>query len=315
MQNDHLRLVLNDEPDSKDVWRHGSASALRLKGDFTRGKQARSCADIWALGRLDILEGHFANLSLEPIADGGEPWLFLKLVTRGAMNVEQGDQTRRVGPGEMVLIESTRPYRQAFDEPTSMTALRFPASALKERGLRYNLRGPILPDMSSADTRAIGELVVSIAGQCGATSADLRRRQGDHFLDLIDVLIDDSTALSRTRSSDATLFRAKRFIAQNLRNPDLTAPEIALAVRVSDTHLSRLFRAEGRSLMRYVWDSRLRLAADMLRRSDKGSVQIAEIAYRCGFSTPAHFSRSFRGHYGMSPREALRATDSREGSA
>jgi AraC-like DNA-binding protein len=34
-------------------------------------------------------------------------------------------------------------------------------------------------------------------------------------------------------------------------------------------------------------------------------VQISDIAYRCGFSTPAHFSRAFRKRYGVSPREAL----------
>jgi AraC-like DNA-binding protein len=60
--------------------------------------------------------------------------------------------------------------------------------------------------------------------------------------------------------------------------------------------------------MRYVWESRLMLAADMLRRGDKGRVQISDIAYRCGFSTPAHFSRAFKHRYGVSPREALAAS-------
>jgi AraC-like DNA-binding protein len=68
--------------------------------------------------------------------------------------------------------------------------------------------------------------------------------------------------------------------------------------------------------MRYVWESRLALAADMLRRAgrderegrgDRGRLQIGDIAYRCGFSTPAHFSRAFRERYGVAPREALAA--------
>jgi AraC-like DNA-binding protein len=168
--------------------------------------------------------------------------------------------------------------------------------------------------MSAADTRAISELVVSIAAQRGGTSTNLRCRQGDQLLDLIDLLIDDPSALMPARRGGATLYRAKRFISRNLRNPSLTATMIAAAVCVSEKHLGRLFRADGQSLMRYLWESRLVLAADMLERSSKGDVQISEIAYRCGFSTPSHFSRAFRARYGIAPREAL-SSDARDGSA
>ena len=32
-------------------------------------------------------------------------------------------------------------------------------------------------------------------------------------------------------------------------------------------------------------------------------VNISEIAYRVGFSTPSYFSNSFRSYFGMSPKE------------
>ena len=224
------------------------------------------------------------------------------------MYIEQGGRTQRIGPGEIVLIASSHVYRQSFDEQTEITALRFPSHALKERGLWHDLRGPITPDMSAADTRAIGELVMSIAAQRGKTSEGLRRRQGDQLLELIDLLIDDPAVMMRTRRSDATLFRARRFIAQNLRNGELTVSRIAAAACVSDAHLSRLFSGAGQSVMRFVWESRLELAAEMLRHS-QGHAQISDIAYRCGFSTPTHFSRVFRARYGISPRDVCTAKD------
>jgi AraC-like DNA-binding protein len=217
--------------------------------------------------------------------------------------LEQGREIRRAGPGELVLVESTRPYLQTFDEPTELIGLRFWSSVLRERGLRHDLRGLIFPDMSTADARAIRDMVVAIAAQHGNTSATLRCRQGEQLLDLIDLLIDDPSSLTRARSGDATLDRAKRFIARNLRTPGLTAPMIAAAVFVSDAHLNRLFKADGQSLMGYVWESRLALAADMLHRSN-GSARIGEIAHRCGFSNHAHFSRAFKERFGMTPREA-----------
>ncbi len=148
-----------------------------------------------------------------------------------------------------------------------------------------------------------------MAHQAGTTSRHVRRRQGEQLLDLMDILVDDPSALTRARSSDATLFRAKRFIAQNLRNVDLTAMLIASEVSASETHLNRLFKTEGVSLMRYVWSCRLELAARLLKGCSKSQIQIQEIAWRCGFSTPAHFSRAFKDRYGMSPRDAILAGD------
>jgi len=308
-KSDYLRrVVLTGDPNGKDSWRHDSAGMLRLDCEYGSGEPAGSSVNVWSLGRLDMVDGHLAHMSLTPLADCGDTWLDLNLVRTGAMHIEQGGQARRIGPGEIVLIESSHAYRQSFGEPTHIIALRFPSNALKERGLRHDLRGLITPDMSAADTRAIAELVMSIAAQRGETSVGLRRRQGNQMLELIDLFIDDPAALTRTRCSDATLFRARRFIAQNLRNPELTVSLIASAACVSDAHLSRLFRGAGQPVMRYVWESRLELAVDMLRRS-QGRAQISDIAYRCGFSTPTHFSRVFRARYGISPRDVCTAKD------
>jgi AraC-like DNA-binding protein len=306
-ENDYLhRVVLNDDPDGKDGSRYDSAGMLRLHCEYGSGEPAGLSVAVWSLGRLGMMNGRLAHMSLAPLSDCGDTWLDLTLVRTGAMYIEQGGQARRIGAGEIVLVESSHAYRQTFYEQTDIIALRFPVHALKEHGLWYNLRGLITPDMSAVDTRAIGELVMSIAAQRGETSMTLRRRQGDQLLELIDLLIDDPVALPRAGSGDTTLFRAKHFIAQNLRNPELTVSLIAAAVHVSVAHLGRIFRVAGQTVMRYVWESRLELSVDMLRRS-QGRARITDIAHRCGFSTPSHFSRAFRDRYGISPRNALAA--------
>ncbi len=300
-------MVLSSDSDSRDIWRHANASALGLTCEFTDGVSAGSRASTWNLGALDLMDTELAYLSLAPIVDAGEAYLYLKLIKQGEMLIEQDGHARRFKTGEIVLVDSTKPYWQSFAEPTQLVALRFPRSSLKERGFRQNLRGMVAPGMAVADVQAVADMIASVAAQKGATSEAMRRRQGDQLLDLIDLVIDDPSALIRTRSGDATLFRAKRFIAQNLRNVDLTVTLIASAVCASEAHLNRLFKAEGRSLMRYVWCRRLELAWELLKRTDNGRVQIKEIAYRCGFSTPAHFSRAFKERYGIAPREAIAA--------
>ncbi|WP_409518806.1 helix-turn-helix domain-containing protein [Paraburkholderia sp. LEh10] len=259
----------------------------------------------WNLGQVELLCVELAHQSLSPIAELSEPYLFVKLIETGSMVLEQNGQVRRFEAGSMVLVDPAKPYRQIFAERAQMIAVRIPKSALKERGFRHDLRGLVVPDIATSDVRAIGDVISGVARQNGSTSTNMRRRQGEQLLDLVDILIEDPSALIRSRSGDATLFRAKRFIAQNLRNADLTATLIASAVNASEAHLNRLFKTEGSSLMRYVWSRRLELAANLLERCVERSIQVSEIAYRCGFSTPAHFSRAFKARYGMTPRDAI----------
>jgi AraC-like DNA-binding protein len=301
----YFELETNGSAHGKDVWRYYGASLFRLTCEFAPKQWVGSSLRTWSLGEPQLLDGQFAHWSAQPMRGEADAWLFIKLIVSGAMDVEQDGRRQRFGPGSMVLIDAARPYRQSFGEPTHMVALRFPRHCLKQRGFSDDLlRRFVAPDPTAPDVRAVSETMLALAAQNGETSDSLRCRQGTQLLDLIDLLLDDPVALARARSGAATLFRAKRFIGQNLRNPDLTAPLIADAVCVSDAHLSRLFRADGESLMRYVWQRRLELAAELLRRGGTGGPQIREIAFRCGFSTPAHFSRVFKERYGVTPREA-----------
>jgi AraC-like DNA-binding protein len=47
---------------------------------------------------------------------------------------------------------------------------------------------------------------------------------------------------------------------------------------------------------------RLRRAAEMLH---EGSFTLAEIADKTGFSTYSYFSKSFKKHFGVSPKEYI----------
>jgi AraC family transcriptional regulator len=96
-----------------------------------------------------------------------------------------------------------------------------------------------------------------------------------------------------------SLQRALTFIERSYEN-DLTAGDIARAATLSGPSLRRLFRAQlGCSPMEALWRHRLQVAVSLLKSS---GLPIAEIAYRCGFKSPYHFSRRFRSFTGESPR-------------
>ena len=101
-----------------------------------------------------------------------------------------------------------------------------------------------------------------------------------------------------TRSRDA-VDRACSFIAANIRHP-MAAEEIASQVGLSVRHLRRAFSEHrNTSLQQYISECRLTLAMQMMEKSN--SFQIKEIAYECGFSSPSHFTMSFRKKFHTSP--------------
>ena len=89
-------------------------------------------------------------------------------------------------------------------------------------------------------------------------------------------------------------------IEENIVSP-LSAETLAERAGVSVRALNRLLRDRvGESPMRYYRKVRLQAARNALFYSD---IPIQDIAASCGFASPEVFSRTFRIHFGLSPRE------------
>ena len=92
----------------------------------------------------------------------------------------------------------------------------------------------------------------------------------------------------------------REYIEKNLRK-DLRIGDIAPAIGINRSHLSRLFRqAEGITIQQYLQKERCRHAAGMLQYSD---YSISQIAQYFGFSSQSYFGTCFRQWYGMTPNE------------
>lgn len=81
----------------------------------------------------------------------------------------------------------------------------------------------------------------------------------------------------------------------------LTLADLARETGLSEYHMCRAFRlSTGSSPHAFIIQRRLERASEMLRSSNR---TITEIAYMCGYSSPSHFSASFRRDMGITPRQ------------
>lgn len=102
---------------------------------------------------------------------------------------------------------------------------------------------------------------------------------------------------------DPQLMRIVQEMEENLETP-LSPAELAGRAGLSVRALERLVQRHfADSPMRYYLKIRLQTARNLLFYSD---ASIQEVATATGFSSPALFTRTFRGHFGKSPREFRR---------
>lgn len=101
----------------------------------------------------------------------------------------------------------------------------------------------------------------------------------------------------------ALTLKAKTFIRNNLANPSLDPEQVASALGLSRSVLYRLFRDAG-GVAFHIREQRLRRCFSDLVSERGRDLQVAEIAWRWGFTDAAHFSRLFRERFGFSPSDA-----------
>ena len=109
----------------------------------------------------------------------------------------------------------------------------------------------------------------------------------------------DKQEVLRTKKS--FMERATEVMEQNYMNSEFGIAELAEALGVSRTLLSKRLNAEtGQSTGQFIRNYRLSVAKKMILEN-QGNRNITEIAYRVGFNDPKYFTRCFTRRYGNNP--------------
>ena len=117
-----------------------------------------------------------------------------------------------------------------------------------------------------------------------------------HRVPPLELHVRDSSDPAAT--GDPVLARAMGFIRDRLGG-DCQVDEIARAAGVSRRALELRFRDKiHTSVHAHVLELRMALACTLIRNTRHGFEEIAE---RCGFASPATFSRAFRARFGHPP--------------
>ena len=110
-------------------------------------------------------------------------------------------------------------------------------------------------------------------------------------------------AASGTHDNRALVQRIRSHIDRNLASTDLSPASIASAHFISTRHLHGLFQEQGVTVSTWIRTRRLEQCRRDLLDPMLADRPVAAIAARWGFVDAAHFSRSFKTAFGISPSE------------
>jgi signal transduction histidine kinase/ligand-binding sensor domain-containing protein/DNA-binding response OmpR family regulator len=106
----------------------------------------------------------------------------------------------------------------------------------------------------------------------------------------------------KIESDDEKLLNAIMvYLDENLTNPQLSVEDLGKHVGMSRSSLyNKILELTGQTPVEFIRSVKLDKAAVLL---EKSSMNIAQIAYSTGFSTPHYFTKSFKAKFGMLPSE------------
>ncbi|MCJ2037348.1 helix-turn-helix domain-containing protein [Methylobacterium sp. J-068] len=232
-------------------------------------------------------------------------FLYLSMMLAGNVNASQNDRSTTDATGDLSIRDTNTPWTIEHRGRSELLTVEIPRARLESvlgsarhfAGLTMSGRGPvtILARSFLCDLLRMGDQLTPQAAE----------RMTSIGVDLVVASLAERMAKDAPKPLRGVLIvqRAKAYVAANLGDHDLDPSRIASAMGVSLRHLQTLFREDGHHIGAWIWQQRLEKAARHL--SDPGCLHkpLNEVAFRCGFGDPAHFSRRFRDRFGMSPRD------------
>jgi AraC-like DNA-binding protein len=281
----------------------------------------RTRLEVWDLGSANVFIARSTGLQLlrtpKQARQDAAPVVALSVQLLGDGRHEQLGHRQIVRPGSLMMMDLSSPYDFSWSGEGAAGCLQIPIDQVGVpvdviRRAAANLPASPLYELV---TDHVAHLVRD-AAQFGADPAApaLGRASAELARALLVSAAAHAGPHTRAVLAETLLTRIRAYVRQHLTDPELRPAGIAAAHNISLRYLYKICTQADLSLEQWIIGERLQGAREELMRPESRRLTIAVIARKWGFSDPTHFSRRFRGAYGLSPGEWRRvAAQSRPG--
>jgi AraC-like DNA-binding protein len=286
---------------------------LDADSPWSNGTRLEAVLDLTAVGDAVALDAHVRHRGLQiartpqRIAHSarGEA-IGITLIASGAAEICTGAGAYELTPGSLCFLHSGQPFTKRLSDDYSEHFLYVPLPVVEA-----TLARP-LPSQSTLIAAPEG-LARLLADSLVFLARSRRELPPEQWRPLLKVVLELASSVfggesrkeeAQPSAREAQRQRVLRHVEAHLADPGLAPRTIAAALRMSVRHLHHLFEGTGQSLGATILACRLDRCRQALEDPAVRHKSISEIAFAWGFNDAAHFSRSFRARFGVSPREA-----------
>jgi AraC family transcriptional regulator, positive regulator of tynA and feaB len=284
----------------------GLSSETPVRDGF-RGDIALRPLGALAVARIGS-QAQSARRTEADIAGSGQPGYCVNLQLSGIGRTSQDGRVAITGPGELTIIDKSRPFTLDFGDDYRQLSLHVPESLLQ-----VQLDRPVPTATRISTVTGVGAALrhtLAVLGQGGLTESSAGRL-AVHACGLVAVAVADPAELApAVRYRAGQLDAALADIAEHLGDDDLCPATTAGRLGISVRHLHQLFASRERTFGAEVRRQRLEQAHRDLADPARFQFRVADIAAEAGFADVTHFHRVFRQAYGYTPAGLRRESGS-----
>ncbi|MET3771519.1 AraC-like DNA-binding protein [Arthrobacter nitrophenolicus] len=294
---------------SFDHWKHLVAesfvplAARTADVDGFRG-QLRSRV----LDRMSIVEitatSHEVHRTPALIAQAGERYFKLNLQLEGTGLLIQDNREAVLQPGDLAIYDTNRPYTLTFEQQARMMVVMFPCDALSLPPDYVGQLSAVRMDATGL-SGIVGQFIRQLSENLEVLNGPSGSRLATNALDLVSTMLHAEMDMTPDRMKPQALLAVsiREYIEANLSDPTLSPASIAAAHFISTRHLHNVFHESGTTVASWIRSQRLDGARRDLRDPLHAGKPVGAIAARWGILDAAHFSRTFRDAFGVSPSD------------
>ena len=217
---------------------------------------------------------------------------------------EEGHETRNelhAGQGFMIFPQQINTYQADMDDPWVYTWVEFDGMRVHDTLDLIGLT-PSYPVYTPSNEELRAQLEQEMLFLSTHPEAPVLQLIGHLYL-FFDCLVRSSSRRGPSPSGklqDIHVRTALEYVERHYRE-DITVADIARSTGLNPSYFGKVFKeATGRTPQQHLIGYRMNKATELLKLT---SMSIAEVGAEVGYPNQLHFSRAFKGFYGLSPRD------------
>jgi AraC-like DNA-binding protein len=292
--------------DRQHAW-SDTLNRISMPGALAQGQRefhGDICNVVSPLGiEFSLLEASPQTISGRVEESNGAVWL--ALLISGTYELNDGGRCIPLKCGDIIYGPGGRDSTLEVTDEFRLLYVNIPSGLLHPRLLNPGTMQPGALPTQAGGNRVFAAMLASIADNLSdLTAAQMRPIEMSLSEFIIAALAEESSFRSFGNVARSNHFhRICQAIESVLGDPELSVRSIAESQHASSRYVQKLFEEAQLSFGQYVRQRRLAQCRKDLASAAYQNLSILDICFRWGFNDAAHFSRSFRAEFGVTPRE------------